>query len=357
MNVLFCELGSALLLRRLLVFAWICAALSLLSPSAGADTPKSPAVKKATQTRTPEDPNLVWTASHVVLLAKEVAPGVYAVFPDDAEAKNKDGVPVATSGGFIVGNDAVLVIDTMLNRRLAMQLLALITETTPKPIRYVVNTSYHGDHSYGNQFFPQGIQIIQHLETQAYIQSQFTEDIAFMKTHFGANQGLNELKPQRAHILVHDGAMLEVDLGGKRVQVIHLGFAQTPGDLFVWLPNEKVLYTGNPIIARPPALPWLLDGRLEDALATMRKLRKLLPDNAVVIPGHGHPTDVKSIDYPIAYLEQMKKEVQAAIKRGLSEKQTAEAVVMKDYSGYKIFPWVHSQINVPKTYQELKQSQ
>jgi glyoxylase-like metal-dependent hydrolase (beta-lactamase superfamily II) len=339
-----------------MVFALAFAALLALSPPTWADGPKSPAVIKAIQTRTPEDPNLVWTASHVVLIAKEVAAGAYAVFPDDAEVKNKAGIPVATSGGFIVGDDAVLVIDTMLNRRLATQLLALIKEKTSKPIRYVVNTSYHGDHSYGNQFFPKGTEIIQHMETQEYIQSHFAEDIEFMKTHFGTNQGLDELKPQRAHILVHDGATLEVDLGGKRVQIMHLGFAQTPGDLFVWLPNEKVLYTGNPIIASPPALPWLLDGRLEDALATMRKLRKLLPENAVVVPGHGYPTDAKSIDYPIAYLEQVKKEVQAAIKQGLSEEETVGAVTMKEYSGYKIFAWVHSQINVSKTYQELKQN-
>jgi len=88
----------------------------------------------------------------------------------------------------------------------------------------------------------------------------------------------------------------------------------------------------------------------------MRKLRNLLSGNAVVVPGHGYPTDVKSIDYPIAYLDQGKKEVQAAIRRGLSEKETVEAVTMEEYNGYKIFPWVHSQINVPKTYQELNQS-
>lgn len=338
------------------VFALACAALFSLSFPAAAEAPKSPAVEQAKKTRTPEDPKLVWTASHVVLLAKEVAPGAYAVFPDDAEAKNKAGIPVATSGGFVVGNDAVLVIDTMLNRRLATQMLALIKEKTKKPIQYVVNTSYHGDHSYGNQFFPKGVQIIQHVETQKYIQSHFADDIAFMKQNFGANQGLDELKSQRAHVLVHDGATLEIDLGGKRVQIMHLGFAQTRGDLFVWLPNEKMLYTGNPIIAIPPALPWLLDGRLDESLATIRKLRKLLPDDAVVVPGHGYPTNVKTIDFPIAYLEQLKKEVQAAVGRGLSEKETVEVVTMKEYSGYKIFPWVHSQINVPKTYQELKQS-
>jgi glyoxylase-like metal-dependent hydrolase (beta-lactamase superfamily II) len=320
-----------------------------------ADTQKSPAVMKAIQTRTPEDPNLVWTASHVVLLAKQVAPGAYAVYPDDAEAKNKAGIPVATSGGFIVGNDAVLVIDTMLNRRLATQLLALVKETTSKPIRYVVNTSYHGDHSYGNQFFSKEIQFIQHVETQKYIQSHFAEDIEFMTANFGSNQGLDELKPQGAQILLHDGATLEIDLGGRRVQIMHLGFAQTLGDLFVWLPDEKVLYTGNPVIASPPALPWLLDGRLDEALATIRKVSELLPDDAVVVPGHGYPTNVKSINYAITYLEQVRKEVQTAIDSDLSEEETVEAVTMKEYDGYKIFPWVHSQINVPKAYQELKQ--
>lgn len=337
-------------------FALVCAAIFSLSSLAWAETPASSAVEQAKKTRTPEDPNLVWTPSQVILLSKEVAPGVYAVFPDDAEAKNKAGIPVATSGGFVVGNDAVLVIEAMLNRRLATQMLALIKEKTNKPIRYVVNTSYHGDHSYGNQYFPKDVQIIQHVETQKYIQSHFAADVAFMKQYFGSNQGLDELKPQRAHVLIHDGAVIEVDLGGKRVRIMHLGFAQTLGDLFVWLPNDKIIYTGNPIIAIPPALPWLLDGRLGESLATMRKLRRLLPDETVVVPGHGYPTDVKAIDFPIAYLEQLKTEVQAAIERGLPEKETVEAVTMKEYSGYKIFPWVHSQINVPKTYRELKQS-
>src|SRR5262249_5664357 len=75
--------------------------------------------KQAPKTRTPEDPNLVWTASSVVLVAKELAPGVYGVYPDDAPRKNPAGIPVATSGGFVIGQDSVLVVESMLNRRLA----------------------------------------------------------------------------------------------------------------------------------------------------------------------------------------------------------------------------------------------
>lgn len=334
------------------------------SASAGVDAAPSSrpaagdAVKAAIKARTPEDPKLIWTPSSVVLIPKEIAPGVYAVYPDDAVAKNAAGIPAATSGGFIVGENGVLVVESMLNRRLANQMIALVRETTAKPILYVLNTSYHGDHSYGNQFFPPGVQFIQHVETQAYIQGHFAEDVAFMKQNFGADQGMDELKPQPAQVLLRDGANIDINLGGKSVNVLHLGFAQTAGDLFVWLPNEKVLYTGNPIISDGPSLPWLLDGKLEAALATSRKLLAMMPKDAIVVPGHGAPAGVGAIEHSIAYLEDLKKRVTEAVAQGLSEQETVDRLTesMKQYNGYKIYPWVHSKINVPKAYQELKKA-
>jgi cyclase len=155
-------------MKQYLLVALACAGFSMLCPPATGQGSVDPAAAKAAKTRTPEDPNLVWTASNVVLIPKELAPGVYAVYPDDAHAKNAAGIPVATSGGFVVGSNGVLVVESMLNRRLANQMLALVREKTSKPILYVVNTSYHGDHSYGNQFFPMGVRFIQHVNTQAY---------------------------------------------------------------------------------------------------------------------------------------------------------------------------------------------
>jgi glyoxylase-like metal-dependent hydrolase (beta-lactamase superfamily II) len=320
---------------------------------AGSAPTDSAAYKAAVESRTPEDPKLVWTASHVALLAREVAPGVHAVYPDTAEEKNDAGVPEATSGGFVIGENGVLVIDTMLNRRLAGQVMALIGEKTDKPIRYVVNTSYHGDHSYGNQFFPLQAEIIQHRATQDYIRDNFAGDIAFMKTHFGTNQGLDELKPVAARIILEDGADVTVDLGGAEVRVRHLGFAQTPGDLFVTTAGGKVVFTGNPVIAKAPALPWLLDGHLVESTATMNALRGMLPDDAIVVPGHGAPTDVAAIEYHITYLEELKSRVEAAVAAGKSLEETVQVVAMADYAGYALHPWVHLQVNVPAAYGEL----
>ena len=314
---------------------------------------QSAAYRKAVETRTAEDPRLIWTASQVALVAKEVAPGVYAFYPDDAPQKTSAGIPVATSGGFVVGSNAALVIDTMLNRRLAEQVMALVREKTDKPIRYIVNTSYHGDHSYGNQFFPRDAVIIQHRTTQDYIHKLFAKDVAFMTKFFGDDQGLAELKPTPASVLLQDKTDITVDLGGQEVRIRHIGFAQTHGDLWVTAAGGKVLFTGNPVIARAPAFPWLLDGHLGEALATMKELRRSLPDDAVVVPGHGEPTSISAIDSHIVYLEGLKARVEASIAARKSKEETVRAVEMKEYEGYKIYPWVHVQVNVPAAYDEL----
>lgn len=325
-------------------------------PAHAAAPEASAAYRRAAQARQPEDPQLVWTPASVALVARELAPGVFAVYPDDAEAKNAAGIPAATSGGFVIGAQGVLLVDTMINRNLAGQVLALVKEHTDKPILYAVNTSYHGDHSYGNQFLPASAKVIQHARTQAYIQSSFASDVAFMSKYFGTHSGLDELQPQPAAIVLHDGDSRDFDLGGIAVSVMHLGFAQTEGDLFVWVAAGHVLFTGNPIISQGPAFSWLLDGRSAEALATLKQLRSRFPPQTTVVPGHGVPTQMATVDAHIGYLEELRRQVAAAVAAGLDAGQTATRVgevMQARYGAYKIYPWVHTEVNVGKVYQEL----
>ncbi|MBL4908257.1 MAG: MBL fold metallo-hydrolase [Sneathiella sp.] len=126
------------------------------------------------------DQEPIWDGNKVVMELKELGNNAYALIPSGASDMAQKGLPIATTSGFIVGEKAVLVIDTMLNQRLAKQVLALIKSKTDKPVRYVVNTSYHGDHSYGNDFFPEATTIIQHAATAAYISNNFKADTEFM---------------------------------------------------------------------------------------------------------------------------------------------------------------------------------
>jgi glyoxylase-like metal-dependent hydrolase (beta-lactamase superfamily II) len=90
-----------------------------------------------------------------------VADGVYAIQPSTVEGETTKGIPQATSGGFIVGDKGVMIIECFLNKRLFDQQIKLIRSVTDKPILYAVNTSDHGDHCFTNYLLPPNTIIIQ----------------------------------------------------------------------------------------------------------------------------------------------------------------------------------------------------
>ncbi len=296
---------------------------------------------------------VVWDPGSVVLEPHQLGDGIFAVVPRGAGEANARGVPVATSGGFVVGDSGVLVIESMINRQLAQQVMALVKRVTDKPIRYVVNTSYHGDHSYGNYAFPDSVNIIQHPNTQAYITNpeMFRHDKAFMMKNFGVDVGIEEVEARGADILVEDRK--EIDLGNQKVVIKYWGFAQTPGDLFVWVPAAKVFWTGNPVVAPSPALPWLLEGHHRESLATLKAIRRFLPHDVHIVPGHGRVMTIGEIDFTIEYLEALDNRVRTALSQGMSLEETQGYVTMPDYRGYALFDWVHPAVNIPAVYKAL----
>jgi len=296
--------------------------------------------------------NLVWDAGTVQLQLEKLADGIYAIYPTDAKEKNAKGYPVATSGGFVVGENGVLVVESMVNKRLADQVMGFVKKVTDKPILYVVNTSYHGDHSYGNYVFPKSAKIIQHSKTKAFMENKdgFEADKKWMSQYFGTNRGIEDVVARSADIVVDDKKT--IDLGGKKVEIMHLGFAQTPGDLFVWVPGSKIFWTGNPVVAQPPALPWLLDGKHKQVLETMKKVRSFLPNDAVVVPGHGVPVKPSDLDFTIKYLETLHNEIKNAVGKGMTLEQAQKSITMEKFQGYALWGWVHSGVNIPNTYKE-----
>jgi len=294
-----------------------------------------------------------WNAMEITLTPRKLTEGVYALISSTADTNNPAGIPEATTGGIIVGEKGVLVIESMLNAKLANQVLDQVSRLTDKPIRYVVNTVYHGDHHYGNSLFPSSATIIMHSESKRYIDQKFEQDRKFMINLMGADVGIQEVKPRAGDILVdHDTT---VDLGGRTVELKVFGVGQTKGDLFVWLPKEKIFFTSNAILAEKPAIPWLLEGNHDLALETMRKMKAFLPADTVIVPGHGRPTTIEaSLDYFIAYLETLDREVRAAVANELSLEETVKVAAAEAFSGYTLYPWVHKQMNVPHAYRRIK---
>lgn len=297
------------------------------------------------------NPALVWTPNAIRLVSERLAPGVFAIYDENAAKHGPEGIPLATSGGFVVGADGVLLVESMINRQLFCQAVELVRAETDAPIRYVVNTSSHGDHTFGNTFLPPEVEVVQHARTADFIAAHFAEDVAFMTANFGADQGLDEIEPVAADIRVGDEGW-SVDLGGVAVEARYHGFAQTDGDLFVWVPEARVLWTGNAFVAEAPAIPWLLAGQGAAAEVTLQAVQASLPADATVIPGHGRPLTPAAMDFAIDYLGALLSGVRAAVDDGLSLEQTVAALTLEEFQGYALWGWIHQQVNVPATYAE-----
>lgn len=296
----------------------------------------------------------VWDGNTVILESQQIADGVFAVIPTGADEMATAGYPIATTGGFVIGESGVLVIESMLNQRLNTQLLNLIAAETDQPVRYLVNTSYHGDHAYGNQYLPDGVIVIQHINTAAYMAEHLEADKAFMIQNFGQGRGIEDVVTTDPEILVGEGGSLSIDLGGVSVDIRDFGFAQTGGDLFISVADANVLWTGNPIVAQAPAVPWLLSGHLVETRDTLQSVYDAFNAETQVVPGHGPVTDIAAIKWSVDYLTAIETEVSAAIADGLSVEDTVARVQLTDFQGYALFGWVHPNMNVPAAYSDLK---
>ncbi len=296
----------------------------------------------------------IWDGNKVNMVSELLAPGVYAFYADNARKLNASGGAAATSGGLIVGRSGALLVETMLNKRLNAQVMGLARRATKLPIGYAVNTSSHGDHSYGNMYLPVGTRVIQHANAKAFVDRSLDDDKKFMIANLGSQRGIEAIRARTGDILVPSGGRISIDLGDKQVEIIDFGFGQTGGDLFVWEPQSRVMWAGNPIIAAKPALPWLLDGHLVQTIDTLVKVRDFLPADARIVPGHGVVMSRADLNWHIDYLSAVKQNVHAAVARGLSLEETVKQAAMPEFRGYVLFDWVHPKLNVPAAYKDLK---
>jgi cyclase len=246
---------------------------------------------------------------------EQLADGVFEIRHEDAP----DAFPQGNTT-VVVGSRDVLVVDSCYLPSSAERDVAQIREWTDKPVRYLVNTHWHYDHTMGNgvyrDAFP-GISIVAHVETRKQIAGynpqwfanfpkrgeQFRAAIASGKDaggraltageiaeYEGALAGLDpvggEFEPlARRTDLVPDVGFdreLRIDLGGREVRLLHLGRGNTAGDAVAWLPAEKLLVAGD-LLDHP--VPYLGGGFPVEEVATLEAVARMGAE--IIVPGHG----------------------------------------------------------------------
>jgi glyoxylase-like metal-dependent hydrolase (beta-lactamase superfamily II) len=280
------------------------------------------------------------------------------VSPNTAEKETTKGLAQATSAGFIVGEKGVLLIETMLDKRLYNQLYQLVRSVTKKPIVYAVNTSDHGDHCFGNYLLPKETIIIQNEFCKNNLAQHYEDIKQFMIMLFGKGRGIEESVYRAADIAIPINQNMKIDMGnGTMVELINVGTAQSKADLFVYVKSKtkNVLWAGNPFIAESPTIPWLFDGFFLEPVKNLTKIYDMIGDTDIVVPGHGRITNKAGIKYTIDYVTALKSNVEAAVKNGLTLEQTKATVTMKEFDkGYELFNWLHFNFNVPNAYKDIK---
>jgi glyoxylase-like metal-dependent hydrolase (beta-lactamase superfamily II) len=310
----------------------------------------------ATNAQMPLPPQVpIWDANTVELKLHKVAEGIYAIQPSTVEAETTKGIPQATSGGFIVGDKGVMIIECFLNKRLFDQQIKLIRSVTDKPILYAVNTSDHGDHCFTNYLLPASTIIIQNSFCKENLAKNFGDIKQFMIMLFGKDRGIDSATYRPADITIDKGNRMLIDLGNNMVaELINIGTAQSPADLFVWLPTSKVFFAGNPFIGESPAIPWLFDGYFLEPAANLKAIYDFIPGDAIVIPGHGRITTRAGLKFTIDYVEALKANIEDAVKNKLTLEQTKRSVTMKEFNkGYILFDWLHFNFNIVNAYKDI----
>jgi cyclase len=271
---------------------------------------------------------------------KKVGDNVYA-------AISPDGSKAGANAGFVIGKDAVLVVDTFIAPQPAQQLLAAIRRLTNLPVRYVINTHYHLDHTGGNGVFAAtGATIIAQRNVRKW---ERTENLKF----FGPNP-----KPeQKAEVesltlpdLVYDHS-LGVYLGGGLIDVHYL-LGHTGSDSGVFVTDANVVFTGDLLWTHH--LPNLIDASTDKWIDTLELMLEHHP-HVTFVPGHGDVATAADVREFREYLIALRKAVAAAQAQGKTGSALVEAVSAELQPKYGSWGFYKSFIarNIEQTAAEL----
>lgn len=239
----------------------------------------------------------------------------------------KDASPAnsfAANAGIVVGEDGVLVVDTLISAKEGERFLSDIRKVTSKPIKYVVNTHTHLDHALGNCVFAKlGATVISHEADQAFLAANGADILK--------NAGNYGLKPEdmAGTVIVLPtlafSERLTINLGGETVELIRSAPSHTKGSVVAYLPKEKILFSGD--ILFTDFHPYLADGDLGGWVTTLNSLLAMDVDR--IVPGHGPLSSKKDLREMKVYLEQFDQIASELLARGMGSDAVAAELLKR----------------------------
>ena len=249
---------------------------------------------------------------------------------DDLYEIEGDGGNVAV----YVTDEGVILIDDKFDRD-HQSIVDSVKSVTNQPIKYIINTHYHQDHSGGNAQFLPTAEII---------------STAMARTNIVEHKQLGNVQPppvSPARVTFTTEA--DVNLGGKQVRAIYMGRGHTNGDAVIYFPALRVLHTGDLMAGTSPLIDYNGGGSVVEWTKTLDNALKL--DFDTVIPGHGAITDKAGLQAYRNNVEKMRGRVSALVHEGKSQDEIAKFMTAE----YSWAPGsIQQQWSVPGMIAELK---
>ena len=253
---------------------------------------------------------------------KQVAPDLYFLFDFDSS----NSVVLTTEEG-------VLVIDTRQHPRDGQDLIDRIRKITDKPIKWVINSHFHGDHQLGNPaFMALGATFVAQRETATLMQKTWPKEIARRQAFFKKHN----FDPAETRLILPDvtfDSQMTIRLGGREAVLMYLGPGQQAGDTFVYFPHARTLFTPGAFAKHsmpnmnftPSVDNWI---KLLDQVAHMENVDRILP-------AHGDVASRADVPELAAMLADEYATVKAAVDKGMSLDEAVKTLTLDQYKGWR----------------------
>jgi glyoxylase-like metal-dependent hydrolase (beta-lactamase superfamily II) len=247
-------------------------------------------------------------ASELPILAiTQVSENVYSAIGATA-APSRDNFGHNNNLSFVITEGGVVVVNGGDNALLAAALHRAIKERTDKPVRYVINENGQGHAFLGNSYWSDlGVTILAQRQAIEEIKTHGEASLSQMRERMGPL--VSDARVVVPDIAVDDRYVLE--LAGEPIELRRFGAAHSPGDLSVWLPEQRILIAGD-IAFHERLLGIFPDSDVDAWIDSFDVMADL--DPVIVIPGHGHPTDIETLRYfTQGYLQFLRDEIEVIL--------------------------------------------
>ena len=285
----------------------------------------------------------------------EVAPGTFAWLQPNGDLGE-------SNAGLVVGDGESVLIDTLWDVSLTRRMLdAIAPRTASAPIRTLVNTHSDGDHWWGNQLLPDARRITSKASAAVMAHepgapAQFERFRRLAQTMQRQSEGRlpGPMKVRMRHFGTYVSRMfspydftgvqltgptetfddrLVVEADGRRLELIAVGPAHTPGDLIVWVPDVRVVFAAD--IGFIGVTPVMWAGPMANWLTAIDTISALDPE--VVVPGHGPVCGLAELDVVGRYWRWLEASARPYFANGASAYETAEAIAIS--ADFRRQPW------------------